>query len=393
MSLSRKRSRQRATLIGAAIGVVIIVTFVLSLIAPGSSSRTSTSSDDLLSTPLATAIVVPTPEPDPQVVGGTPYIHHSGLFRVFRPAGQDWVLDENASVSDSAIASVVIQNTRRLVVIHNYIRPHVEYETPQALSENFLTVQHFAGAWQDYAQWEETARSVQEDKVVVDFNLNQLDVDYIARVAYWVQDGWLFVARVVTPANNPLLLDRLFAQVEEGFVGFEALMALPVNWTAQVDQRLGYILRHPNDWRHVAGDAGRPVTFVVETEAGTLRARAWAEADTPLADEEAARAWLVENRDEAEVLAAQPMQRGAGAGWALAYTFLSTTGDPLSGLALLLNDDAGTLFVADLQVPALEVNLLDADAVEALDDVTATARQALLEGFWVLDASLRVPEE
>ncbi len=393
MSLSRKRSRQRATLIGAAIGVVIIVTFVLSLIAPGSGSRTRTVSDDLLGTPPPTALVVPTAEPDPQIAADTPYIHSSGLFRVFRPAEQGWTLDENASVNASTIASVVIQNSRRLIVIHNYIRPQVEYETPQALSENFLTVQHFASAWQDYAQWEETARDIQGNKVIVDFALRQLEVDYIARVAYWVQDGWLFVARVVTPANNPLLLERLFAQVVEGFVGFDALMALPADWTAQVDQRLGYILRHPNDWQHVAGDVGRPVTFTVKSDAGTWRARAWAEADQSLVNEEAARAWLLENRDGAEVLSVQPVKRGAGEGFALAYTFLSTTGDPQSGLMLLLNDAAGTLFVADLQAPLPDVNLLGDDVSDALDEVTAAARQAVLEGFWVLEEDLRETAE
>ena len=393
MSLSRKRSRQGATLIGAAIGVVIIVTFVLSLLAPGSNRRASTVPEDLLGTPAATTVVVPTPEPDPQVTGSTPYIHSSGLFRVFRPAGQGWTLNENASVNASSIASVVIQNVRRLVVIHNYIRPNVEYETPQALSENFLTTQHFAGAWQDYDRWEETARTVQDDKVIVDFNLTQLDVDYIARVAYWVQDGWLFVARVVTPANNPLLLDRLFTQVVDGFVGFDALMALPVDWTAHVDQQLGYIWRHPNAWQRVAGDVGRPVTFTAETEAGTLRVRTWAEPDQALADEDAARAWLVENRDGAEVLSAQPVERGAGAGFALAYTFLTTTGDPQSGLMVLLNDAAGTLFVADLQTPTAERDLLDADGIATLDEVTAAAQQAVLEGFWVLETDLREAAE
>ena len=393
MSLSRKRSRQRATLIGAAIGIVIIVTFVLSLLAPGSGHRASTVPDEVLSTPASTAIVVPTPEPDPQVVGATPYIHGSGLFRAFRPAGTGWTLSENAPVNASSIASVVIQNVRRLVVIHNYIRPNVEYETPQALSENFLTTQHFAGAWQDYDHWEETARTIQDDKVIVDFNLTQLDVDYIARVAYWTQDGWLFVARVVTPANNPLLLDRLFTQVVDGFEGFDALMALPLDWTAQVDQRLGYILRHPANWQRVAGDVGRPVTFTAETEAGTLRVRTWAEPDQALADEDAARAWLVENRDGAEALRVRQIERGAGAGFALAYTFLSTTGDPQSGLMLLLNDAAGTLFVVDMQTPAPELDLLDAEVVGTLDKVTTAARQAVLEGFWVLDADLREAAE
>ncbi len=393
MSLSRKRSRQRATLVGAAIGVVIIVTFVLSLIAPGASPRTTTTSDDLLATPLPTALVVPTPEPDPQVEGETPYIHSSGLFRAFRPAGQDWTVDERASVGASTVASVVIQSGRRLVVVHNYIRPHVEYETPQALSENFLTVQHFAGAWQDYEHWEETARSLQADKVIVDFKLQQLGVNYIARVAYWVQDGWLFVARVVTPANNPLLLERLFERVVEGFVGFEALMQLPLDWTAQVDQRLGYILRHPASWQRVAGDVGRPITFVAESAAGPMRVRTWAKTAPPLADEDAARAWLAENREAAQVLSVQPLQRGAGKGFALSYTFFSSTGDPQSGLVVLLHDTAETLWTVDLQLPVPSLDLLATDAVEGLDEETSAARRAVLEGFWVLEEALRQPGE
>jgi hypothetical protein len=126
MSLSRKRSHQRATALGVVVGLVVIFTFVIGLINPDLGSRsTSSSNSSVTDTPSATKVIVPTPDPDPHLGGELPYIHSSGYFQTFRPAGSDWVFDEGESVNASTSAKVVIQSPQRLVVIHNYIQPGV----------------------------------------------------------------------------------------------------------------------------------------------------------------------------------------------------------------------------------------------------------------------------
>lgn len=387
MHKSRKRDQRRATLLGAIIGSIIIFTFVLTLIAPDLGSRSSSNTDlDPFATPQPTSLVIPTPDPDPQLTGRPPYIHSSGLFQTFLPAGDDWIVDEGESVQASAMARVVISSPQRLVVIHNYIQPGVEYESLDSLSANYLTAQHFAGAWQDYDSWEEMARTVGDDGVVVDFALTSEGHDYLGRTTSRLWQDWLFVARIVVPANNPALLDLLQTLVIPAFQGFPALLALPTDWFAYVDQSAGFVLRHPPGWAVAAGSPGRPATLLLNGANNNERVRLWTEPETPIASAEAAEAWVRAAATVDAVLSVATVQREAGSGYLVAYRTLDAAGDAHSALTALLNDEAGTLFVADLQIEPPDANLLDAPSVP---DAYAGARQSIAEGFIVLPASSR----
>lgn len=387
MQKSRKRSQRRTTLLGAAIGSMIIFTFVLTLIAPDLGSRNRSNADlDPFATPLPTSLVIPTPDPDPQLTGRPPYVHSSGLFQTFLPAGDDWIVDEGESVQASAMARVVISSSRRLVVIHNYIQPGVEYESLDSLSANFLTAQHFAGAWQDYGSWEETARTVGDESVVVDFALAAEGHDYLGRTITRLWQDWLFVARIVVPANNPALLDLLQTLVVPTFQGFPALLALPSDWRAYVDQSAGFVLRHPPGWTVAAGSPGRPATLRLSGADNNERVRLWTEPETPITSAEAAETWVRAATTVGAVLSVATVQREEGVGYLVAYRTLDAAGDTHSALAALLNDEAGTLFVADLQIEPPDVNLLDTPSVPG---TYADARQSIAEGFIVLPVSNR----
>ncbi len=388
MNKSKRRGQRRATLLGASLGVIIIVTFVLTLVAPDLGSRSSSSEIDPFATPRPTELIIPTPDPNPQLEGRPVYIHSSGLFQTFMPAGSDWYVDEGESVGASAAARVVISSPQRLAVIHNYIQPGVQYESLAALSENFLTGQHFAGAWQDYDSWQETGRQVTDEGVVVNFALVSQGHDYLGRSIARLFDDWLFVTRLVVPANNAVLLDRLQALVVPAFSGFKTLLALPAAWPAAIDQQAGWVLKHPTGWSQVAGSPGRPMTFLLGTGNNDERVRVWTEAQIPLESAEAARAWA-ENSEllaAEEVLGAEAIQREAGTGYLVAYRFRDLAGDLHSGLLTLLNDEAGTLFVADLQIDPPDASLLAGDEVLV---AYAEARQAVAEGFIVLPEASR----
>lgn len=388
MNKSKRRGQRRATVLGASIGLIIIVTFVLTLVAPDLGSRSASSNIDPLATPRPTELIIPTPDPNPQLEGRPVYIHSSGLFQTFMPAGSDWYVDEGESVGASAAARVVISSPQRLAVIHNYIQPGVQYESLAALSERFLTVQHFAGAWQDYEAWRETSRQVSDDRVVVDFALVSQGHDYLGRSTARLFDDWLFVTRLVVPANNSALLDLLQALVVPTFSGFKTLLALPAAWPAAIDQQAGWILKHPPEWTQVAGSPGRPMTFLLGTGNNDERVRVWTEAQTPLESAEAAQAWAKASEllGAEEVLGAEAIQREAGTGYLVAYRTRDLAGDLHSGLVALLNDDAQTLFVADLQIDPPDAALLSSETVPA---TYASARQAVAEGFIVLPAGSR----
>jgi hypothetical protein len=365
---------------------MIIFTFVITLIAPDLGVRSGMNGDLApLATPSPTALVIPTPDPDPQLSGRPPHLHSSGLFQTFLPAGGDWIVDEGETSPDGT-ARVVISSPQRLVVIHNYIQPGVEYESLDALSANYLTAQHFAGAWQDYDSWQETGRAVGEDGVVVDFALTSEGHDYLGRTTARLWEDWFFAVRVVVPANNPALLDLLQTLIIPAFQGFPALLALPPDWTAYLDQTAGFALRHPPGWTVAAGSPGRPATLLLDSANNHERVRLWAEPDTIITSADAAEAWVRAAARVDAVLSVATVQREAGAGYLVAYRTLDAAGDAHSALAALLNDEAGTLFVADLQIELPDVNLLDAPGVP---DAYAAARRSVAEGFIVLPPGSR----
>jgi hypothetical protein len=392
MSLSQKRNQRRATLIGALLGFIIILTFVISLIAPGSNNRNSSSDVTYPTlTPYGTGlpptpVIIPTVDPNPQLEGELPYIHSTGLYQTFRPAGNDWVINE-AQGADGA-ASVVIQSPARLAVIHNYIRPGVQYENAESLSTDFLIESHFVDAWSEYDSWTETGRSISNDKVFVDFDLSSEGHQYLGRSIAWVDGGWLYVSRMVVPSNNPALLDLLQKYVLMEFVGYSELRVLPEFWPAYSDQELGFLLKHPNGWLVIAGAKGRQVTFNVPVDSGKTTVRVWTTADQPVEDETQAQAFLTETESSATVVAIEPAERNVGTGFQIAYTYRDTAGDPHSGLMVMLNDAQNTLYTANLQATAPDMNWLDTQTLSEADGETA---QALTSGFIVLPDIARTP--
>lgn len=391
---SRKRSRsvQQTRILGAAIGLIIILTFMISLIAPDLGRRRNSGSganpNVILDTPTP-LLVAPPPDPDPQLEGKPPYIHSSGYFYVFYPAGDDWTVSESTA-GDADVTSlnrVFLRSSTKLVVIHNYIQPGVEYETLASLSTNLLTREHFASAWVDYDTWLETNRVVTDDYVITDFALSARGIDYLARTTNWLVDDILYAARIVVPNNNPDLLNLLQGYVVEGFVGLPEFQAMDETWPVFADQELGYAIKYPLSWQQVAGDIGRPVTFRAPTAEGESTIRCLTTPDYPLEAMEDAEAWLLEEEPTAEVLTTQEVVRGVGTGYQIAYAYTNAAGDVGSGLVVLLNDAAGTLFSANMQLDTPDLNLLEADDLPALEQDT---RQAVQMGFIVLPEEARI---
>ncbi len=386
MSFNAKRNRRRATFIGAGIGFILIFTFVLTLIIPNAGRNSSSSSDTLYYTPAPTPIVFPTPQADPQLRGELPYIHSTGYFQTFRPAGTDWTVDEGDTTTTGGFARVIMQSGQRLAVIHNYIQPGVQYESLDQFSTEFLNAEHFASAWGDYGSWEETGRTITEDSVIVNFNLVADDLPYLGRVTARLDGDWLFMSRIVVPANNPVLLDLLQSLVAAQFYGYDDLLVLPQDWPAYSDQESGFVFKHPAEWELVAGGLGRPVTFSIPGLDGKNLVRLWTVPNVSIDSEAAASTWVTDAEPDAQIVGALPLTHEWDGGYRVAYTFTDTAGNTHSALTVLLNDDAGTLFIANLQAEPPDVDLLGG---QDLSDAYATALQSMTSGFIVLPDETR----
>ncbi|OQA92568.1 MAG: hypothetical protein BWY25_03185 [Chloroflexi bacterium ADurb.Bin222] len=153
-----------------------------------------------------------------------------------------------------------------------------------------------------------------------------------------------------------------------------------------MDQSAGFVLRHPPDWTVAAGSPGRPATLRLNGANNNERVRLWTEPETAIASAEAAETWVRAAATVDAVLSVATVQREEGVGYLVAYRTLDAAGDTHSALAALLNDEAGTLFVADLQIEPPDVNLLDTPSVPG---TYADARQSIAEGFIVLPVSNR----
>lgn len=387
MSTRQKRSRQRATAIGAGVGLVIIFTFIIGLVAPDLGSNTS--SNPVVNEPGQT--VVPPPDPNPRLEGALPYIHSSGYFQTFRPSGSDWQIQEWIAEANTTYPSVYIQSAKHLAVIHHYVQPGANFESVAALSTNELTDAYFAQQWQQYDQWLETGRTVTDDSVIVNFALALDDIDYLGRDITRLQNGALYVVRLVVPENNPDLLELLEAFVVPNFIGYEDLRPLSQWWPVYVDQELGIILKQsPAQWAVSSGGPGGAVTFEVNTGASgpATRVRLSTTPAEPIDSPEAATAWLDEAEPSATVLALEPVTRQFSSGFQIAYTYRDRSGNEHSNLAVLLNDEEQTLFVATLDREIAGVNWL---SVEDLMQVDQELQQSVSAGFAVLPLMARTP--
>ncbi len=376
MSYSRKRNRRLATAIGTVIALMIVFTFVLSLINPG-----VVTTDDFEDFPTFTpaGVEFPPPDPNPALDGEPPYVHSSGYFQTFRPFGTDWTVAEDSTAQSDTVLSVVFQSSERLAVVHNYIRRGVEVESVQSLDQEYLTEAHFAESWIDYESWEETSRTVGEDSVTTEFALVSEGAEYLGRDITRLGEGsWTFVTRIVVPGNNPGLLDTLESYVVPAFVGYPQLQALPQEWPAFADHEFGYLFKRPNEWQRVAGGAGSPATFTPSRDADAGLVRVWAEGDRALDGASDAEAWLVELVPDAEVIGIDPLVQGEASGFQVAYSFRDLDGDPRSGLFVALQREDGAALAANLQVRETDVNLLEGAALEG---ALADARRAVVEGF------------
>ena len=338
--------------------VMIIGSMLLSTVAPNLRTPNVAQPQEPISmdtTPTPTAVTFPTPDPaGPHLTATGIYVHPSGTFQLMQPQG--WLA---APTSTETIASVSLVNNGLLSVVHAYIQAYTYPQEVTALdAEN--SAEQLASSWSAYDAWRETHRTVGEDRLTIDFELDLSGNTYLARHITWGSDldpNLAIVLRIVVPDNNPALLDALAEAIIPSYQLIPTALSVPLSWQGYVDQTLGFELRLAPGWQLVDGAPGSTATFSAEGMTLTLGR----EADTPLDGEDAARAWVEASRTDAEVVAVEPLERAGSSGFSVAYRFPNADGAPQSGLALLLPAEDGSLWSANLHIDTGGVNLLAED--------------------------------
>lgn len=346
------------------IGGFMIFVLILGAVVPLFQNQLAVPVDQPPPTPIPTATFPPPISNLDTVSFDELYLHPTGLYAVAQPTG--W--EPSGPVIEPNRAAITMINNPQLSVIEVSVeRSEPAISTLDELDARF-TDAYLEGSWSRYGSWEETARRVENDKLLLDFNLQLNRQTYIARQLSWTDGDWIYNARVVAPSNAPEMLVGLVNRIAETIRPFKQFAGTPFQWTAFYDNVNDHIIRYPQDWTITDTGIGSPTSI---SGANGVALRVDTERGAEIADEEAAQAWVTAARPSATVLSVEPVERGDAAGFSVAYSFRTADGEPFSGLAVLLNGADGALHTANLAFPGDTVDLNNlAPVVESTPEAT-----------------------
>ncbi len=358
--------KQASIYLGVFLAIVMAAGVVLPLLRQDAAS-TSTSTQ-----PTATAIATfPAPPADFSTISfNQVYLHPSGIFSIGQPDG--WTASEPNK--GSSIAQVNLINNTQLAVVDAYVEAPGTPITPDQLSDHFSEAVINA-SWANFSTWEETNRSMDGDRLVIDFSVVLQSRTFVARQIVWTDGTWIYVVRVLVPENATDYLRFLLDSFVKSLDPQTEFQGTPLEWSAYYDPDVSHIIRYPSDWSVTDSAPGRPTS--ISSAEGSTRLRVELKANTSIADEAAATAYVEAERSGIKVISVEPVTRGLGQGFSVAYTYTTVDGEQESGLAVLLNGPDGTLHSANLLFSASNIDLntaqLTAPSADATPEATASA--------------------
>lgn len=346
------------------LGVFMIFVLVAGAIIPIFTRGMTTTVPQIPPTAAPTATFPPPPAPE-SISFNQQYLHPSALFTIAQPEG--WTVSE--PISEPGRAAITMVNNDALSVIEASVEAPATPITTLEELDNRYDESFLDASWARYSNWEETARRVEDDKLVIDFNLTLNRQIYVARQKSWTDGDWIYSIRVVTPNNATQLLVHLLNELVSSVEALKQFAGTPFDWVATYDTVANHVIRHPNNWTVQDTAPGAP-TSIVGPNGIALRIEA--RPDSAIASAADAEAWVRSVRPNARILSVEPVERGDAKGWSVAYADRTIDGDPQSGLAVLLNGPDGTLHTANLSFLASEVDLNKSSAPEPVAAAEAT---------------------
>jgi hypothetical protein len=349
--------------------LVLIVVMLLAGVASFPNGLTG----QTLTPTISSGSVVPTvqfPEVPPggtTVISDYTYFHPSGLISL--PHLEGWNIDEatgnevfepTESTKLTRVGSTFI-NGVAFSVVHAFAErdPDRKVSSVQDM-DGFYTKTNLDGAWSNFTGgWTELNRRAEGDSFIINFQLNLDNNAYLGRQISRLSGEWMMVTRLVSPSNNPQLLDSLQNAVWSKYQLWPQVLSVPLKWGSIVDPVLGYIVKFPPEWKQADGSPGNPYT--IEGKLGTLtitmstRAVVGKTAKT----EDEAKAYVSATWPNAGVQSVKAATVNDSSGFAVSYIAVDADGNKRSAVALLLNGNNSTLYTLNLQTSARDQDLLD----------------------------------
>lgn len=335
-----------------------------------------------------TATIIPTfPAPPADLSAITfdeVYLHPSALYLANYPA--DW--PPTSPSNNGSQVSVLFTNTVGQSSIETVVEvPNPPVTTLQEVSARYNDSTRQA-AFRRYNTSEETARQIDtaSNAVVIDYELTLRGQVFLSRqVAELKDDGRIYVTRVIAPENARALLLDLLDKARAAVHPVSLFADTPVEWNGYYSDQENMVIRYPPSWVLRDGAPGQPVT-IEGTGQGVLRVETVAGS---VADEDAARAFVLAQRSDATIGTVQATERNGASGWEVSYTYRNLEGEPQSVLTVILPDGEDTLRVATVRVFNFDVDLLDNQlSVNVVNDALAMVKTFNLTtdlGFPVAD--------
>ena len=328
------------------------------------------------------------------------YIHPTGLFSISQPIGWDMPpgSEENTNTSNPVTqgagtpgtsqltrAGVTFIDSNTLSVIHVYTEHNSasQFATIQDLDKSYDAA-YFKAAWANFTGGsKETSRTTDNNQSVVSFTLSLNGNTYLGRQISVLDHGWVKAIRLVTPDNNPGLMDNLQNTVWPTMQFFPVEANTPMTYPVIVDPVFGYVMRYLPNWAFITGAAGTP--FVVSGSASGIPGKltSFGEPGKQINSEADVRAWVAAHSASATVQTVQPATINGASGFNVSYQMADADGNVSSAVSTLLNG-AKSLIVATFTVNTPKLDLLGTTNVPP--DL-ATMRNTLL----VIPASSLVP--
>ena len=374
--MAKKRSKQRNTNSGGgyksqarknqqrfsvAFAVILSVAMVASLLLPLFSQGFANQAATIIPTETPAPTLPPPPATESISFDDT-YLHPSGLFTVQVPSG--WEATNSNTTSTEAQAQLENADIQSVIELR-MIEPGGEesYEDADSL-RSFFTDNWLNASWRNYTGWNKDTETVEDDQLITDFSMTQGDRRFIARQNARVEDGRIYVTRVITLPNASDTLRYVLENVMDSFEPNDIFFGSPIDWTAYFDTEDRHVVRYPQGWTLTDAAPGRPAT--VSSDGVSVRIET---TDEPVADEAAAEALVAGQRTGTEVTGVSTLERDGYSGFDVSYQYRTLDGEVETGRVLILNNDEQSHLV-NLRVDG-DVDLNAETAPEAYPDVLA----------------------
>ncbi len=273
------------------------------------------------------------------------YLHPSGIFAVAQPTG---FTASNPS-SQPNIAQINMVNNEALSVIDAFVQDPGSPVSADDL-DGYFTEAILNQSWANFQNWSETTRRSDGDNLVIDFTVRFSNQDFVARQIARTDGEWIYVTRVLAPANATNFLITVLENVSNSMQPFKQFAGQPFNWNIYLDPTTNLAIRHPQSWVVTNSAPGRPAS-IAGSNGENLRVET---ANGNLLNDEAAENWVLAARPNATILS---VAQGDPGTYKVAYAYTTADGDPLSGLAMLINGENDQLHTANLRFVGENIDL------------------------------------